>query len=162
MDDLCITQWKDYEYPCFIFCHRCRHVAGGSLEGEELDWWRETSREQQPAESDVGKEMIIAHPGPSTEGGEPAESDAAPDGDTLSPEEGDAERSLQAQVASFTDLEKLTRENREALEGIRRLVAKPAAGGSPRTDLTNEDKMRELDRLVAMAKALGEMTVSAA
>lgn len=111
----------------------------------------------------MGKEIIIAHPGPSTEGGEPAESDAAPDGDTLSPEEGDAERSLQAQVASFTELEKLTRENREALEGIRRLVGKPAAGGSsPRTDFTNEDKMRELDRLVAMAKALGEMTVSAA
>jgi len=137
MDFLLHHQVQRWQIPIFYILS---HVAGGSIEGEELDSWRETSGEQQPAESDVGKEVIIAHPGSSTEDGEPAESDAAPE-----------------------ELEKLTRENREALEGIRRVVGKPTAGGSsPRTDFTNEDKLQELDRLVAMAKALGEMTVSAA
>jgi len=66
-------------------------------------------------------------------------------------------------AGGFAELEKLTRENREALEGIRQLVGKPTAGGScPGTGFANEDKMRELGRLVVMANALEEMTVSAA
>lgn len=65
------------------------------------------------------------------------------------------------QVASFADLDELTRENREALEEVKRLIGQPAAADTlcSGTDLIY--KLGELDRLIAMAKTLGEMTVSA-
>jgi len=129
---------------------------------ESHDSWRARLREQQPAEPDVGKEEVTVQRAPPAEGVEPAKSDVAPAGSTSSPEEENSECSLQVQVASFAELTNLTRENREALEGIRRLVGKTTAGSSSSgTEVANEDKLRELERLIAMAKVLEEMAVSA-
>lgn len=132
------------------------------MKGEALDSWRARLREQQPAEPDVGKDKVIVQRSFSTQSREPAGSNAASAGGTSSPEEEDAERSLRVQVASFTELENLTRENREALEGIRRLIGKQTTGSSSSgTEFASEDKLRELERLIAMAKVLDEMAVSA-
>ena len=132
------------------------------MEGESLDSLRARLREQQAAEPDVGKEEVTVQRSSLAEGGEPATSDVAPVGGACSPEEEDSERSLRVQVASFGELENLTRENPEALERLVHLVGKPNAGGfSLGTEFENEEKLRELDRLVAMAKVLDEMTVSA-
>ena len=143
------------------FLTLCCLVSGGPTVGETLDSWRERLREQLPAEPHVGKENTTGHRSTSTQGEELARSDAASTGGPFSPEE-DAEHSLRVQAASFAELESLTRENREALEGVRRLIGTPTGGSSSSgIDLANEDKLRELDRLIAMAKVLDEMTVSA-
>ncbi|CAM9961319.1 unnamed protein product, partial [Ectocarpus fasciculatus] len=72
--------------------------------------------------------------------------------------EGDTEHAFRVQVASFPELEELTRENRGQLENVKRLLGKPVADTvRPGTELTDGEKLRELDRLVAMAKTLGEM-----
>ncbi len=126
--------------------------------GETLDSWRARLKQQQPA--DVGKEKVAEQGSSRTQGEEQAGSNVAPAGSTSSPEE-DIERSLRVQVASFAELQNVTRENREALEGIRRLIGTPTAGStSSGNEFANEDKLRELDRLMAMAKVLDEMAVS--
>ena len=96
----------------------------------------------------------------STQGEEPAESNAAPAGYTSSPDEEKAELSLRAQVASFSGLEKITRDNRKALEGLRRLVGNSAADSSSSGPVVDDTtKFQELDRLLTMASALGEVAV---
>lgn len=70
---------------------------------------------------------------------------------------------FRVQVASFAELDELTRENHETLQEIKQLLEKPAAEIVPSgTELTDADKLQELDKLVAMAKTLGDVAVSAA
>lgn len=93
----------------------------------------------------------------------PAGPSASPAGRTSSSVDEDAERSLWLQVASFAELENLTRENRDALEEIRQLVEHSTTGGaSSGTGSAKTDTLRELDRLMAVAKDLDEMMVRAA
>lgn len=69
---------------------------------------------------------------------------------------------LQMQVVTFKELRELSKENHETLEGIRRLLGTSASVKLvPGTELTDASKLRELDRLLAMAKALDEIAVSA-
>lgn len=80
-----------------------------------------------------------------------------------SSEGGDAEHLFQTQVASFAELDEITRDNQETLKEVKRLLESTASGSGPTdAELTRTDKLQELDRLVAMAKDLGEVTVSAA
>ena len=77
-----------------------------------------------------------------------------------------AEQVFRVQVASFEELHELTRENRETLGEMAGLLGSSVPGASsvdfPNSmEVVDADKLRELDKLVAMAKALGEMTVSA-
>lgn len=75
---------------------------------------------------------------------------------------GESEHSFRVHLESFSELRDITRENRETLEQMKHLVGKPSASSfPPGTELTETAKMRELDSLVAMAKTLGEVTVSA-
>lgn len=70
---------------------------------------------------------------------------------------------FRVQVASFAELDSLTKENHETLEETKRLVSKPAASSCPRgTEPTDTDKLLQLNRLAAMAKALGEVAMSTA
>ncbi|CAM9229427.1 unnamed protein product [Pylaiella littoralis] len=65
---------------------------------------------------------------------------------------------FRVQVASFAELDELTRENLETLQEIKQLLEKPAAGIVPSgTELTDADKLQELDKLVTMAKTLGDV-----
>ncbi|CAM9500905.1 unnamed protein product, partial [Ectocarpus fasciculatus] len=75
-----------------------------------------------------------------------------------SSEGGDAEHLFRAQVASFAELDEITRGNHETLKEVKRLLESTASGGGPTgAELTRTDKLQELDRLVAMAKDLGEV-----
>ncbi|CAM9962669.1 unnamed protein product [Ectocarpus sp. 4 AP-2014] len=70
----------------------------------------------------------------------------------------DAENLFQAQVASFAELDEITRNNHKTLKEVKRLLESTATGSGPTgADLTRTDKLQELDRLVAMAKDLGEV-----
>lgn len=76
----------------------------------------------------------------------------------------DEDEALRAKVSSLPGLDKLTRESREALGKVRRLVELvPVAGGhSPGSGAGDDmDKLRELDRLVTLANDLDEMVVGA-
>lgn len=112
-------------------------------------------------------EGAAARGSPPTRGGQPSEErDAGAAGlrSSSAEEERDAsEHSFRAQVASFVALDELTRENHEALKGLKRLLQSSAAGGRfppAVADPPDADKLRELDRLVALAKALDEVAVS--
>ncbi|CAM9995974.1 unnamed protein product [Ectocarpus sp. 12 AP-2014] len=71
---------------------------------------------------------------------------------------GDAENLFRAQVASFAELDEITRDNHKTLKEVKRLLESTANGSGPTgADLTHTDKLQELDRLVAMAKDLGEV-----
>ena len=80
---------------------RCSHVSGGVMKGEgkTLDSWRAKLREQLPIEPDVGKDNITVQRSTSTQGNQPAGSNAAAAGGTSRPEEEEAQLSLQVQVA---------------------------------------------------------------
>ena len=111
--------------------------VGGPSEGESLDTWRARQRQQEDKRA------------------------AAPER-ASSTEERNAESSFRAQLASFAELDELTRTNRENLEGVKQLFRKPNADRFlPGIDLPDADKLRELDRLLALAKALGEVAVRA-
>ena len=65
-------------------------------------------------------------------------------------------------LASFAELNAIVRENHETLEKMKRLIGEPAASSFPSgTELTETDRMREINKLVIMAKTLGEVAVSA-
>lgn len=86
---------------------------------------------------------------------------ATADGRVSSSGGGDTEHEFRVHVASFPAVEELTRENRGKFLDVKLLLGKPAADAVRLgTELTDREKLRELDRLVAMAKTLGEMTVS--
>ncbi|CAM9295990.1 unnamed protein product [Ectocarpus sp. 6 AP-2014] len=71
---------------------------------------------------------------------------------------GDAENLFRAQVASFAELDDITRDNHKTLKEVKRLLESTATGSGPTgADLTRTDKLQELDRLVAMAKDLGDV-----
>lgn len=90
------------------------------------------------------------------------ETPAALAGRLTSSARGHAEQLLEVQVASFAELDELTRENHATLEEVKILLREPAGGNFlPDDVLTDAEKLQELDRLVAMAKALGEVAVSA-
>lgn len=76
---------------------------------------------------------------------------------------GDAEHVLLGQLASFGELDELTRKNHETLEEVQRLFGKLAAGtfATGGTELTDVHKLRELNRLLAMAKTIEEIAVGA-
>ncbi|CAM9616074.1 unnamed protein product [Ectocarpus sp. 6 AP-2014] len=83
--------------------------------------------------------------------------DASPVGHTSSSGDGGSEHLFRVQVASFADLDEFTRDNRETLGEVKRLLGQPASADtlSSGTDLIY--KLGELDRLIAMAKTLGEL-----
>ncbi|CAM9481990.1 unnamed protein product [Sphacelaria rigidula] len=86
------------------------------------------------------------------------ETSAALTGRLTSSARGHAEQLLEVQVASFAELDELTRENHATLEEVKILLREPAGGNFlPDDVLTDAEKLQELDRLVAMAKALGEV-----
>lgn len=92
---------------------------------------------------------------------EPRGTHTAPAGIISSSRGRDSQQLLRELVASFAELDKLTRENHEFLQEMKRLVGKPGAGTFPSaTTLTDADKLQELNRLLAMAKALGDVAVS--
>lgn len=68
-------------------------------EGKTLDSWRAKLREQLPIEPDVGKDNITVQRSTSTQGNQPAGSNAAAAGGISRPEEEEAQLSLQVQVA---------------------------------------------------------------
>lgn len=130
--------------------YRLRY-SGRPAEGESLESWRDRLRPQHAAECDGTHE--------------PQEVYAPPPGLTpFSREKGGTEHSFRALVADFPRLEELTRDcSGNTLEEVKRLIQPPARGSFPTSSkLIDEDKGRELDRLVAIAKALHEMAVSAA
>ena len=80
-------------------------------------------------------------------------------------ERGASGHSFRAQIAPFAELDELTRGSHEALKEVKRLLEQSAAAGggcSPPAvaRLPDAEKLRELDSLVAMAKALGAVAVS--
>lgn len=102
----------------------------------------------------------LGRQGSQTQAGEPGEATAVPAGRSVSSEGRDAEHSFRVQVASFAELDELTRENHKALEEVKHLIEKSTADKfPPGAKLPGADKLRELDRLVALAKALGEVAV---
>lgn len=93
---------------------------------------------------------------------EPAVPNAAPGECASSSQGADSEYLFRVRLSSFAELHEIARKNHETLEKMKRLIGKPASSSfPPGTELTQTDKLRELDRLVAMAKALGEVAVSA-
>lgn len=87
--------------------------------------------------------------------------DATPVGDSSSSGGGGSEDRFRVQVASFADLNELTRENRETLEEVKRLLGQPTAADTLPSDAELTCQLGELDSLIGMAKTLDEMTVSA-
>eukprot|EP00752_Nemacystus_decipiens_P006453 g5812.t1 len=132
-------------------------LTGGPRDNESVLAWRSrlqaTLAEQSGAE---GKDV-------NGSGG----AKTTPDGRAYPPErrEGrggakESEHLFRLRVASFAGLEELTSKNQDTLDEVRRLIRKSAtSGGAPSsgTDLTDVTKLRELDRLASMAKALGEV-----
>ena len=134
-------------------------IAGGPGQNESLAAWRARlqadSAEQERAEQErAEKKQAEERAGLERRGAHDA-----PVGHSSSSGGGGSEHLFRVQVASFADLHELTRENREILVGVKRLLGQPAAPGvfPSGTELT--DKLGELDSLIAMAKTLGEMTV---
>lgn len=151
------------EIGVFPFVVACRLlVSGGPLERESLDMWRERLRHQQVAQRDEQENESGVRRSSYTQGGGSREASAAAAGRSSLSEGGDAEYTFRVQVASFAELEELTRENYEALNEVKHLLQETAAGSfSPGPELPDTEKLRELDRLVALAKALGEVAVRA-
>lgn len=145
----------------FAWDLRC---SGGPAENESLASWRARLRPQQEAERDEEQEKVpVRRSSPTTQGGEARGSNAAPIGGTSFSQEGeDAEHLLRAQVASFASLEELTRNNGESLEEVKLLIeTSPTGSFTYGAKFSDTDKLRELDRLAEMAKALCEVAVSA-
>lgn len=112
--------------------------------------------EEELAELDLPEETAALDPG----GG-----NAVPGEQLSSSGVEDAGHVFRVQVASFAELHELTRDNHNTLEEMKNLVGNPVPGtsavGFPNgAEFIDTDKLRELDQLVAMAKALGEMAVS--
>lgn len=117
-------------------------------------------RQQQAAKHGQKEEALGRRSSP-TRGEQPGETNAPPAGRPSSSEGGNAEDAFRVQVASFAELDGLTRENHKALEEVKHLLEKSAAGSfPPGTGLPDADKLLELDRMVCSAKALGEVAVS--
>lgn len=96
---------------------------------------------------------------------DPGGGNAAPAEQISSSRVDDAEQDFRVQVASFAELHDLTRDNRDALEELKGLLGSPVPAtssvGFPNgAERIDADKLRELDQLVIMAKALGEMVAS--
>ncbi|CAM9188783.1 unnamed protein product [Pylaiella littoralis] len=73
---------------------------------------------------------------------------------------GDADHVFQKQLLSSVGLDEITSINPEALEEVQRVIkVLPAGSFSVDTNLGSTEKRRRLDRLVAMAKELGEIVV---
>ncbi|CAM9763764.1 unnamed protein product [Ectocarpus sp. 13 AM-2016] len=137
-------------------------LAGGPETNESLRAWktRLQSRlaEQKRAEQERAKQQRAEQSRAEEHARlERGGTNAAPDGRSSSSGNRDAEHVFRVQVASFAELDSLTRENHETLEEVKRLIRKPANSCPRGTESTDTDKLRELDRLVAMAKALDEM-----
>lgn len=127
-------------------------MAGGPRESEPLSAWKTRLQAELDELKDTKLEPKLAE-----------ETNATPAGRFTSSVEEDAEHLFRVQVAPLAELNQLTKDNYAALEDVRRLLEKPAGGILLHNDvLTDAEKLRELDRLVAMAKTLGEVAVSAA
>lgn len=137
-------------------------IAGGPGEYEPVSAWRKRrqkkSVEQKRAERERSEpSRAHDHPRSEQEGGDPA-----PAGHISFSGAADADQVLREQLASFGELRELCRESHQSLEEVKQLLGKHSAGEpSPGDELTNETKLRELDRLLAMAKSLEEMAVRA-
>lgn len=130
-------------------------ITGGPGKNESLSAWRSRLQaelfEQKRAEQERTQQSRAEEHARLEPGG----TKAAPAGRISS-------SMFRVQVASFAELDELTRENHETLQEIKELLEKPAAGIVPSgTELTDADKLQELDKLVAMAKTLGDVAVSA-
>lgn len=141
-------------------------ITGGRGKGESLEAWKTRLRselaQQEHAEQErAEQERAEQSRAEERSGLELKETDGAPVERSSSSGGGGSEDRFRAQVASFADLNELTRENRETLEEVKRLLGRPARADTlpPGTELTFQ--LGELDSLIAMAKTLAEMTVSA-
>eukprot|EP00903_Cladosiphon_okamuranus_P009011 g8620.t1 len=135
-------------------------LIGGPRQNESLQAWRtrlkselveqERAKQDRAEQSRAEEHARLEHVVPN----------AALTGHTSSSQGGggDPEDLSRVHLESFAGLHGIIRENHEALEQMKRLIEKPAASSfPPGTELTETAKLRELDRLVAMAKALGEV-----
>lgn len=136
-------------------------IAGGPTDDESLSQWTARLRKQS-AEQERSKQKIVEQNRVQEHASlESRDTIPTPEGRVSSPGGGDTEHEFRVQAASFPEVEELTRDNRGKLEDVKRLLGKPAVDTVRLgTELTDREKLRELDRLVAMAKTLGEMTVS--
>eukprot|EP00752_Nemacystus_decipiens_P007102 g6364.t1 len=126
-------------------------LTGGPGDGESLGEWRTRLQselaEQKRAEQSRAKERVELELGATG---------AAPVGHSSS-RGGGSENLFRVQVASFADLDELTRENRETLEEVKSLVGQTAATDTLPSDTELTCKLEELDSLIGMAKTLGVM-----
>eukprot|EP00752_Nemacystus_decipiens_P016018 g14320.t2 len=131
-------------------------LDGGPREGESLRSWKSRLQAELVERKPVERER--AQQGRDEEHArlEQAGTIAGTAGPTSSSSGREQQQLFREQVASFAELDELTRKNHESLLEITRLMAKTAAG-SLSSELTDADKLRELDRLLAMAKTLGDM-----
>lgn len=139
------------------------HDSGGPPEGKSLDSWRISLRQQLTPERDGRKADNPALSSSSTQGDKSGDPDGTPEPTSPSKREGDAVHVFQAQVAPFSGLSTVVGGSHATREQVKQLVdALSANSVSPGTEGVETDKLRELDRLVLMAKDLGDMAVSAA
>lgn len=138
---------------------------GRPEEGESLESWRERLQSQHAAERGGINEAVAVQSISGEKDEELQEVRAPPPGLAFfSRKKGHTERLFRAEVAEFPRLKELTRDcSGNTLEEVKRLIQAPTRGSFPASSkLIDEDKGRELDRLVAIARALHEMAVSAA
>ena len=113
--------------------------------------------EDMPEESDKLEEEVATS--------EPGAGNVVPAEQTPPSRVEDTEQEFRMQVATFPELHGITMNNRDALEEVKDLLGNPAPGTSGAdfrsgTELIDVNKLRELDELVSIAKALGGMVVS--
>lgn len=136
-------------------------IPGGPGKKESIGAWRARLQselaEQKGAEQEPAKQGRTEERARLERGG----TDAVPVGHSSSLSGGEGSENLfRVQVASFADLDRLTRENRETLGEVKCLLGQTAAAGTVPSGMDLTDKLGNLDSLIAMAKTLGEMTVS--
>lgn len=135
-------------------------ITGGPGTGESLEEWKTRLRSELTKQNPAKQARAGRSRSEERAGVEPGGGDAAPVGRDSSSGVGGSEHLFRVQVASFADLDELTREGRKTLEEVKGLLVRPAAAGGFPSGTELSDKLHELNSLVAMAKSLGEMTVS--
>eukprot|EP00752_Nemacystus_decipiens_P005336 g4840.t1 len=140
---------------------RGNNLSGGPEKKESLTAWRarlqsesaeQTLAEHERAEQDLAEQSRTEE----SAGLDRGEADASTVGHSI--KSGGSEHLFRMEIASFAELDELTRENREKLEEVKRLLAQPATSCTFPSGVELTDKLGELDSLIAMAKTLGEMT----
>lgn len=142
---------------------RCLNLAwrssdlGGPTLGETVEAWRVRTRQQHEAERQKEEDPVeLGDSESDSKGGVVTARQVAERESSELYEGGESEQSFRASVASLGGLHKLTRENRGTMEEVKLLVEDHNGVGHG----VSKESLRELDKLVNMAKVLEEVAVS--